>query len=197
MAAAALCPMITTADQITVTSSNNDRELADAEPSVQPSVKLSASQDQAKLQHNIGRCQRRGTHDGEDRSPIDDGVTDQGRDDFTQLPRKRRKISISTSTTATHKNSAQAADTSAVHQFSVTTGSKNNNPTPQRDVEVSVTLLASNLQGGPRWERRQLKLLSNFEEWPLDDAVLKRVTVDRVATSPEKEALKEPKAASL
>ncbi|KAK3304903.1 uncharacterized protein B0T15DRAFT_538004, partial [Chaetomium strumarium] len=54
--------------------SNNDRELADAEPSVQPSMKLSASQGQAKLQHNIRRYRRRGTDDGEDHSLIEDGV---------------------------------------------------------------------------------------------------------------------------
>ncbi|KAL2166220.1 hypothetical protein VTG60DRAFT_3108 [Thermothelomyces hinnuleus] len=76
--------------------SNNDHELAIAEPSGQPCVQPSANQDRVKFQHDMGRRPRCGTDVKEDHSPVEDGVTEHGRENVIQLPRKRRRISTPT-----------------------------------------------------------------------------------------------------
>ena len=80
--------------------SSNERELANTEPSMQPS----ASQERVNIQHNIGRRRRRrrcDTDDEEDYFPIVGSDTKQGKDeDAVRQPRgKRRKVNRSAPTT--------------------------------------------------------------------------------------------------
>ncbi|KAK4096508.1 hypothetical protein N658DRAFT_436020, partial [Parathielavia hyrcaniae] len=75
---------------------NNDCVLADIGPPVQPSVRLSASQVPVSLQHSLGRRPRTGTDVGEKHRPVEDSVREHDRGDFTQPPRKRRRMSTST-----------------------------------------------------------------------------------------------------
>ncbi|KAK4095714.1 hypothetical protein N658DRAFT_490488 [Parathielavia hyrcaniae] len=69
--------------------SGNERELANTEPSIQPS----ASQERVNLQHNIGRRRRRcDTGDEEDCSPVVGSDAKQGKDkDVVQPPRGKRR----------------------------------------------------------------------------------------------------------
>jgi hypothetical protein len=55
--------------------SNNNRELTDAESSVQPFMEPFASEDRAKLQPDVGRRWYYGTDDREVCGSIDDSVT--------------------------------------------------------------------------------------------------------------------------
>lgn len=76
--------------------SNNDRVLADVGPSVQPSLRPSARQDRVRLEHSFGHRPRSGTDAGEKHRPVKDGVREHDREDVTQPPPKRRRISTST-----------------------------------------------------------------------------------------------------
>jgi hypothetical protein len=160
--------------------SNNDRELADAEPSVQPSMQSSASQDRAKLQHNIGgrRCCR--TDDREDCGPIGDSVTEHGRDDITQLPRKRRRISTSAPAsreTMPKRQTLLQCASSRTRQAQRPTTQCPKRGRSQRSPPSPRSSGRSTLE-----EERVEASVAKFEEWPLDDAVLKRVIVDGVTT---------------
>jgi hypothetical protein len=75
--------------------SNNDRMLADVGPPVQPSARPSASQDRVRLQQSLGRRRRSGTDVGENHSFAEDGVKEHDRENVTQSPPKRLKISTS------------------------------------------------------------------------------------------------------
>jgi hypothetical protein len=70
--------------------SDNERELANTEPSTQPS----GSQDQVNHRRNIGRRRRCDTNDEENCSPIAGSDAKQGKDeDIVRLPRgKRRRV---------------------------------------------------------------------------------------------------------
>ncbi len=79
-----------------VDEGSNASELVHAVPSIQPS----ASQDQANLQHGIGRHRHGSPDDGEGCGPVEDSIAGHGQDDdVTQPPRKRREIRTSAPTT--------------------------------------------------------------------------------------------------
>jgi hypothetical protein len=153
--------------------SNNNCELANAEPSVQPSIKPSASQDRAGLQHNGGRRRRYGTDDREVCGPID-GVTEHGQDDVTQ-PRKRRKISTSTRAT---RQTVPRPQTRL--QCTNSQSSEAQRPTQRLKRHRSQRNPPSQEPAG-RWTSEEDTVeapIASFREWLLDDLVVKRVIVD-------------------
>ncbi|RYP13401.1 hypothetical protein DL767_010759 [Monosporascus sp. MG133] len=155
--------------------SNNDRERVDAEPPMQPS----ASQGRIDLRPDIGG--HRNTDSKEDYRLVEDSVTGHGQDDdVVQPPRKRRKISASTPSTAygtaarrqtrlrCPSSRLQQAPRSTQHSKRRRSQRNNPNPlSPNRPIPGKETVKAP---------------VAKFEEWPLGNAVLKRVTVDGVAT---------------
>ncbi|POS70301.1 hypothetical protein DHEL01_v211305 [Diaporthe helianthi] len=133
--------------------SGNEHELANTEPSMQPS----ASQERANLQHNIGRWRRRrrcDTDDEEDCSPTVGSDAKRGEDeDAVQPPRgKRRKAQRPPPTQGPKRRQGQ------------------------RSISKPQSSGASALE-----EETLEAAFASFEEWPLE-AVLKRVWVGGTAT---------------
>ena len=161
--------------------SGNEHELANTEPSMQPS----ASQERANLQHNIGRWRRRrrcDTDDEEDCSPTVGSNAKQGKDkDAVQPPQgKRRKVNTSAPTTRRTAPKRQArlhytdSQSLQAQQPPPTQGPK------RRQGQHSISKPQSS--GASALEEETLEAaFASFEEWPLE-AVLKRVWVGGTAT---------------
>ncbi|KXX76730.1 hypothetical protein MMYC01_209296 [Madurella mycetomatis] len=149
--------------------SNNDREVANAELSMQ----LSASQDRANLKHNIGRRRHCGPGDGEGSGPIEDSVTEHGRDgDITQPPRKRCRISTSTPTTRETVPKRQTRLRCTRPQSRQAQRPATKRPERRRSQRG---LPSPRSPGSSALEEETVEApVEMFEEWPLDGAVLKR-----------------------
>jgi hypothetical protein len=120
----------------------NERELANTEPSVQSF----ASQERVNLQHNIGPRRRRrhdDTNDEEDCSPIvGSGAKDE--DVVRRARGKRRRVNTSALTTrgtAPKRQSRLRCDS----------------PKVQSPAKVSAAFPSHNLQGSPRFRRKDTR----------------------------------------
>ena len=90
--------------------SGNERELANTEPSMQPS----ASQERVNLQHNIGRRRRRrrcDTDDEEDCSPIVGSDAKQGKDEDVVRPLRGKRRRVNSSSAPTTRRTAPKRQT--------------------------------------------------------------------------------------
>ncbi|KAK3694836.1 hypothetical protein B0T22DRAFT_507617 [Podospora appendiculata] len=161
--------------------SNNDREVANTEPSMQPS----ASQERVNLQHNIGRRRRRrrcDTDEEEDCSPIVGSDAKQGKDkDVVRPPRRKRRM-VNTSAPTTRRTSPKR-QTRLRCTDSPSLQAQRPPPTQgpkRRQSQRSISKLQSS--GGSALEEETLEAaFASYGEWPLE-AVLKRVWVDGAAT---------------
>ncbi|KAL2192718.1 hypothetical protein P885DRAFT_64660 [Corynascus similis CBS 632.67] len=150
--------------------SGNERELANTEPSMQPSV----SQERVNLQHNIGRRRRRrrrrcDTDDEEDCSPVVGSDAKQGKDkDVVRPLRGKRSPKRQTRPRCTNSPSLQAQRLPPIQ------GPK------RRQSQRSISKPQSS--GGSALEEETPEAaFASFKEWPLE-AVLKRLWVDGAAT---------------
>ncbi len=161
--------------------SNNDCELANTEPPMQPS----AIQERLNLQHNIGRRRRRrrcDTDDEEDCSPIVGSDAKQGKDeDVVRPPRwKRRRVNTSAPTTR------RIAPKRQTRPRCTNSPSQAQRPPPtqgpkRRQSQRSISKPQS--PGGSALEEETLEAaFASFEEWPLDAVKLKHIWVDGTAT---------------
>ncbi|KAK4107340.1 hypothetical protein N656DRAFT_849473 [Canariomyces notabilis] len=140
---------------------NNHGELADAELSVYPSIQSRASQDRAELHHNIVRptC----STDVEDsRSPINDSVREQSRDNAIPLPRKRRRLS--TSTIATNNAERERRAHVRIAESRLRPAQK---PTIQRGIGLGRHRGANNKE-----DRRPIIGSSTAEPWEDNDDIV-------------------------
>ncbi|KAL2017855.1 hypothetical protein VTK56DRAFT_1600 [Thermocarpiscus australiensis] len=155
---------------LTHDESNNDRKLADSKPSVQPSIQPPTSQSRQKLHHSIGRRQRWGTDNGEDRSPIEDSVTEYDRDDIIRPPYRKRR-GISTVTVATGRTASQR-QTRPDRGDSSSRDARRSSRRPRRQGKRGAARpppsRESTLERGSETDRAAA---AAFEEWPLADAV--------------------------
>ncbi|KAK3305079.1 uncharacterized protein B0T15DRAFT_574518 [Chaetomium strumarium] len=143
-------------------------------PNAEPPIPLSASQDRANLQHNIDRRRHCGI-DGEDSGPIENGATEQARDDAaTQLPRKRRRMSPSTPTTH------ETASRPQTRLYCAGLQPPRAQPSKHRRSQRGLFIPPSS---GTSTSKDETKApVAKVEEWPLDGAVLRRVIVKGVTT---------------
>ncbi|RYP91653.1 hypothetical protein DL770_002219 [Monosporascus sp. CRB-9-2] len=157
--------------------SNNERKLANAEPSIQ----LSASQDRVNLQHNIGRRQHCDVDDGEDYCPVVGSDTEHSKDNDGARPprRKRRRISTSAPTTggAALKRQTRLHCTSSRSRQAQEPSQRPKRRRSQRSIPNPPSS-----EGATLGKESVKAPVAKFEEWPLDDVVLKRVTVDGMTT---------------
>jgi hypothetical protein len=158
--------------------SDNERELANPDPSTQPS----ASQDQVNLQHNIGRP-RCDADDKENRSPIVGRVAKQGKDEDIVRPPPNKRCRVNTSASKTQRTAGKrqtrphCTDSQSLHA---------QRPPPtqgpgRRRSQRSISKQRSSV-GSASGEDTAEAAFASFEEWPLEEAVLKRVSVDGKAT---------------
>jgi hypothetical protein len=143
-------------------------------PNAEPPIPSSASQDLANLQHNIDRRRHCGT-DGEDSGPIENGATEQARDDaVTQLPRKRRRMSPSTPTT--HETASRPQTRLHCAGLQPPRAQPSKHRRSQRGLFIPPS-------SGTSTSKDETKApVAKVEEWPLDGAVLRRVIVKGVTT---------------
>ncbi|RYP15610.1 hypothetical protein DL765_005589 [Monosporascus sp. GIB2] len=153
--------------------SNNDLELAN-EPFTQPST----SQSRVIPPRNVGRRRHCDTDDGEGYRPIvgSDTEDNQG-DDVQPRRRKRRRISTSTPTirgTVTKRQERLHCTSSQSRQAQRPSPKRwrhqRSNPSPPSSQRLTSGTEAVHTAA------------AKFEEWPLEDAVLKRVILEGVPT---------------
>ncbi len=130
---------------------NNGHELADASPPMRPSAGRDQASGRGRGTRPFRQCRRR--RDADEAEDTVYSNAEHSEDDvFQPPPRKRRRG-------GTYGDSARGAQRSS-RRPRLQRGTAHPLPSPQRDIEVDRTPAAT------------------FEEFPLGDAVLKRVTMD-------------------
>ncbi|KAL2188037.1 hypothetical protein L209DRAFT_777978 [Thermothelomyces heterothallicus CBS 203.75] len=156
---------------------NNDRELADAEPFAQSSIQPSASQPRAHVQRFLRRRRYRDTDDREDYYPtVGSDAEHDEKDDVVRPPRrKRRRVStiiVAAGGTASQRRTRPDRGNSSSRE------ARGSSQRPMRQGKPGTTCPTSSreptLERGPETDG---DAAATFEEWPLGNAVLKRVTV--------------------
>ncbi|KAK3694839.1 hypothetical protein B0T22DRAFT_437889 [Podospora appendiculata] len=152
---------------------SDEDELAGAEPPVQPSD----SQDR-NSGRDIGRHRHCDTNDEEDYRPIEDSDAEHSWDDDVVQPPRRKRRRISTSILA---SGGTAAQQQTHYADSRSRQIQRSFQPPKRRIQRSIPSPPSSW--GSILEEETVKApVAKFEEWPVSDAVFKRVTLDGVQT---------------
>ena len=146
---------------------------ATAEPSMQPP----ASHVGVKRQHVLGRRQRHDTDDGEDYCPGVCSDTEHSEHDAVQPPRrKRRRVSAATHTAG---GTVLQQQTRPYSGDSLSREAQRSSQRPKRRHGRGICNPPSSQSSASERESETDEApVAKFEEWPLGNAVLKRVTVD-------------------
>ncbi|KAL2263072.1 hypothetical protein VTK26DRAFT_8297 [Humicola hyalothermophila] len=158
--------------------SNNDYELAGAEPSVRSSMQPSASQARPILQRPIGRRRLCDADDGEDYCPTVGSDAEHSEKDDVVWPPRRKRRRVSTVAVATGRTASQR-QTRPDRGDSSSREARGSSRRPKRQGKRGAARppspRESTLERDPETDRAAAAM---FEEWPLGNAVLKRVTMD-------------------
>ncbi|KAK4148590.1 hypothetical protein C8A00DRAFT_19606 [Chaetomidium leptoderma] len=150
------------------------RSLVDEGSNSEPSMQPSSSQDQANLQHDIGHRRHCSPDDGAGCGPVEDSIAQHGQaDDVTQPPRKRRGIRTSSPTTRGTAPEPQTRLHRAGSQSPQARLRTSQRPKPRRRQGLRSSDVLDDR--GEQESETDEAPVAKFEEWPLGNAVLKRV----------------------
>ncbi|KAK0655337.1 hypothetical protein B0T16DRAFT_451038 [Cercophora newfieldiana] len=155
--------------------SMSEFELATPGPSMQPS----ASQDSVEPQRDLDRRRHRDT-DGEDYRPIVGSDAEQSKDDddVDRQPRRKRRR-VSGTTLATSGTASQQQTRSCRGGGSPSGAAQRSSRRPKRRLDRNLPNPPSSRRSALERESETDRApVAEFEEWPLGNAILKRVTMD-------------------
>jgi hypothetical protein len=162
---------------LSVGESDNEYEPDSTKPSTQPPV-----QDQINLQYNTGRRRRCDTADKDGCSPIVRSDAEQGKDEDVVRPPRRKRCRVNTSASLSlRRTPMRQTRLSRINSQSLQAPRLLTRDLERHQSQPSISNPRSS--GGSALEEETVKAaFANFEGWPLEAVVLKRVRVGEVAT---------------